>query len=120
MKCQGMTLLEVMVALVVFAVGGLALVRTLTAQTNALAELENSTFASWVAENQMVDVRLSTTRPNLSGESGQVSMAGRTYYWHWQGVETSDPLFRALDMAVRDKEKAVDPRITLRSYIAKQ
>lgn len=115
-----MTLLEVMVALVVFVVAGLALMRTVTSQVNALAELENSTFASWVAENKMVDVKLSTTWPSLSGESGQASMAGRTYYWHWQGVETSDPAFRAIDMVVRDQEKATDPRVTLRSYLAKQ
>lgn len=119
MNCRGMTLLEVMVAMVIFAVAGITLMKTVNEQIIALATLEDKTLASWVAENQLVSVRLAEQWPNLAWTSGQEVMAGRTYYWRWHGLETADPQFRAIDVEVRNAEKAPDPRATLRSYVSK-
>lgn len=114
-----MTLLEVMVAMAVFAIAGLTLMKTVNEQVVALATLEEKTFASWVADNQLVTVRLSGNWPNLSWSNGTEAMAGHTYYWRWHGVETSTPKFRAIDVEVRTEEKAPNPRATLRSYVSK-
>jgi general secretion pathway protein I len=114
-----MTLLEVMVAMAIFAIAGLTLMKTVTEQVVALATLEDKTFAGWVADNQLAEIKLSEKWPNLSWTSGKEEMAGRTYYWRWHGIETADPQFRAMDVEVRDEEKAVDPRATLRSYVSK-
>lgn len=114
-----MTLLEVMVAMAIFAIAGLTLMQTVTGQVVALAALEDKTFANWVADNQMVTIRVSEKWPNLSWSTGTEEMAGRTYYWRWHGVETADPQFRAIDVEVRDTEKAADPRASLRSYVSK-
>ena len=40
-------------------------------------------------------------------------------YWRWRGVETQDASFRALDVEVRNEEKAKDPRVTLRTYVSR-
>lgn len=114
-----MTLLEVMVAMAIFAIAGITLMKTVTEQVVALATLEDKTFAGWVADNQLATVRLTEKWPNLTWNNGQEEMAGRTYYWRWHGVETADPSFRAVDVEVRDTEKAPNPRATLRSYVAK-
>ena len=119
MNCRGMTLLEVMVAMAIFAIAGLTLMKTVTEQVTALAALEEKTFAGWVADNQLVTIRLTDKWPNLNWSEGTEEMAGHTYYWRWHGVETADPQFRAIDVEVRDEEKAENPRATLRSYIAK-
>lgn len=119
MNCRGMTLLEVMVAMAIFAIAGITLMKTVTEQVVALATLEDKTFASWVADNQLVTVHLAEQWPNLAWTNGQEQMAGRTYYWRWHGIETADPQFRAIDVEVRDAEKAADPRTTLRSYVSK-
>ncbi len=119
MNCRGMTLLEVMVAMAIFAIAGITLMKTVTEQVVALATLEDKTFASWVADNQLVTVHLAEQWPNLAWTNGQEQMAGRTYYWRWHGIETADPQFRAIDVEVRDAEKAPDPRATLRSYVSK-
>ncbi len=55
---RGMTLLEVLVALAVFALAGLALVRTVTGQMVALGDMEEKTLATWVVENQLVQQKL--------------------------------------------------------------
>lgn len=114
-----MTLLEVMVAMAIFAIAGITLMKTVTEQVVALAALEDKTFASWVADNQLVTLRLTEKWPNLSWSNGQEEMAGRIYYWRWQGLETADPQFRAVDVEVRNAEKAPNPRATLRSYVSK-
>lgn len=116
---RGMTLLEMMVAMAIFAIAGITVMKTVTEQVVALATLEEKTFASMVADNQLVTVKLSAAWPNLSWSDGKEDMAGKTYYWRWHGVETADPQFRAIDVEVRDAEKADNPRATLRSYVSK-
>lgn len=119
MKANGMTLLEVMVALAIFAVAGLALMQAAGGQVNGLAHLEERTFAGWVADNQMAEVQLSGKWPGLSWISGQEEMAGHTWYWRWQGVETADGDFRAVDVEVRPEEKSASPLVSLRGYVSK-
>ncbi|MGL5600939.1 MAG: type II secretion system minor pseudopilin GspI [Silvania sp.] len=119
MKQRGMTLLEVMVALVIFAGASLALMNSLGSQVRALQSMEESLFASWVAENQMVELRLTGGWPSLERQSGQQSLAGRTWYWQRQGEATRDPLLRAAEIQVRTAPQA-DPRIHLRSYFFHQ
>ncbi len=116
---QGMTLLEVLVALAVFALAGLAVVRTVTQQMAGLADLEEKTFATWVADNRMVEVSLTRSWPGLSWISGEEEMAGRTWYWRWKGVESADASFRALDVEVRSEKEAKNPRATLRTYVSR-
>ncbi len=116
---RGMTLLEVMVALAIFAVAGLAVMKSAGEQVQGLGLLEEKTLAGWVANNQLVQLRLENRWPGLAWIEGQESMAGRTWYWRWQGVETGDDRFRALDVEVRSDAKDASPRATLRTYVAR-
>ena len=93
--------------------------KTVTEQVVALATLEDKTFAGWAADNQLVTVHLPNNGLIWPGPMVREQMAGRTYYWRWHGIETADPQFRAIDVEVRDAEKATDPRATLRSYVSK-
>jgi general secretion pathway protein I len=119
MKQRGMTLLEVMVAMVIFAGASLALMNSLSSQIMALQSMEESLFSSWVAENQMVDIRLAGGWPALEKTSGKEQLAGRTWFWQRQGETTRDPLLRAVEVQVRSMPNG-DPRIELRSYFFHQ
>ncbi|RPH30135.1 type II secretion system protein GspI [Buttiauxella warmboldiae] len=119
MSQRGMTLLEVMVAMVIFAAVSLALINSLGSQTRALQSMEESLFASWVAENQMVDLRLAGGWPALEKVAGQQQLAGRSWYWQRLGEPTRDPLLRAVEIQVRSSP-GDDPRIRLRSYFFHQ
>lgn len=119
MNHRGMTLLEVMVALAIFAMAGLAVMQTVTQQLVGLSMLEEKTFAAWVADNRQVDLRLSNNWPGLSWTNGEEEMAGQTWYWRWKGVETQDGNFRALDVEVRNDAKAKNPRLSLRTYVSR-
>lgn len=83
----GMTLLEVMVALVVFSMGALAIVQSLSTQINNMPMLERKMVAQWVANNRMVEVHLrqqrskqllseGTTRGKIDG-----LFMGQNWYW---------------------------------------
>ena len=119
MSCRGMTLLEVMVALAIFALAGIAVMSSVSQQLVGLTALEEKTIATWVADNRQVEVKLRKNWPGLSWTNGKEEMAGQTWYWRWRGVETQDSSFRALDVEVRSEEKAKDPRVTLRTYVSR-
>ena len=119
MSCRGMTLLEVMVALAIFAVAGIAVMSSVSQQLVGLTALEEKTIATWVADNRQVEVKLRKNWPGLSWTNGKEEMAGQTWDWRWRGVETQDSSFRALDVEVRSEEKAKDPRVTLRTYVSR-
>ena len=100
-KQSGMTLIEVMVALVVFALAGLA----------------EKTLASWLADNQLVQLRLENRWPALSWSETTLQAAGVSWHIRWQGVETDLPQLRALDVEVRHAKSDKTPVSSLRTYV---
>ncbi|QZN94493.1 type II secretion system minor pseudopilin GspI [Symbiopectobacterium purcellii] len=116
---RGMTLLEVMVALTVFALAGLAVMKTAIYQVSTLNRLELKTFAGWVAENQQVQLKLEKRWPETRWVSGVSSLGGERWFWRWQGVETGDAQFRALDVEVRRDKNSSASDAVLRSYVVK-
>ena len=68
MKRQaGMTLIEVMVALVIFALAGLTVMQSTLQQTRQLGRMEEKILASWLADNQLVQLRLEKRWPPSAG-----------------------------------------------------
>lgn len=82
---RGFTLIEVLVALAVVAIGMAAVLEALTSSANAAVYLREKTFAQWVALNQVERVRLSTQFgqfPGTGTSTGHVRFANRS--WHWR------------------------------------
>ncbi|OSN03690.1 type II secretion system minor pseudopilin GspI [Lonsdalea iberica] len=115
MKQRGMTLLEVLVALVVFALAGLAILKTTAQQASTLGRLEEKTFAVWIAENQLTALRLEKQWPSTSWTDGSVIVAGSTWYWRYRGIDTGDDSVRAVDVEVRHGSHDATPAAVLRS-----
>ncbi|MGE4802332.1 type II secretion system minor pseudopilin GspI [Yersinia hibernica] len=119
MNCRGMTLLEVLVALVVLASAGLAIIKSTGEQVRNLSHLEKKQFAAWVAENQLVRLRLQNVWPAEHWHEGKSTMADITWHWRWRGVATSDAQVRALEIEVSQNEHYSAPLSGLRSYQVK-
>ena len=106
-KIFGFTLVEVMVALAVVAVALPALLVTLSQQLDGLRYLEDRTHAQWVAANRLAELRL-VVGAKGSLQTGRVSgteeMAGRSWYWWSEGVETEVPGFFRYEIVVSDEE----------------
>ncbi|WP_174509176.1 type II secretion system minor pseudopilin GspI [Klebsiella oxytoca] len=118
MKSQaGMTLLEVMVALVVFALAGLSVMQATLQQTRHLGRMEEKTLASWLADNQLVQLKLENHWPALRDSETTVQAAGSNWHIRWKGVETELPQLRALDVEVRHDKRDKTPIASLRTYV---
>ncbi|GAK33151.1 type II secretion system protein GspI [Iodidimonas nitroreducens] len=102
----GFTLIEVMVALGVFALAVLAL---LSAQTQSLVTsggVRDRALAQIVAENQMV---LWMSQPQLSGpgiDQGRIEEAGMLWIWTGRIIATADPAISRIEIDVRRVEES--------------
>lgn len=85
---RGFTLIEVIVALFVVALGMGALLATLTSSADTMAHLRDRSFAQWIALNRISEVRLSASRPGVGVSEGRIDYAGAS--WRWR-QEVSSP-----------------------------
>lgn len=92
-KEQGMTLLEVMVALVIFSTAALALMNSVSLNVRFTHGLGDSLQASWVAENQLAEAKLSNTPLPDALQTGTEIMGGRSWIWRKQRVKTAENRF---------------------------
>jgi len=85
---NGFTLLEMLVALAIFSLAGLALVRLQAVSARSAGDLRHRTMAQLVARNLMIE-RLTDPRPPAKGATdGIIENAGRP--WHW--IQTVGPI----------------------------
>ncbi|WP_260260141.1 type II secretion system minor pseudopilin GspI [Vibrio intestinalis] len=113
---RGMTLLEVLVALAIFALSAMAIVRSVGQHINTLTLMESKTFAAMVADNQMAKVVLQPK--GLTRKQGKEEMANRTWYWTITPLKTQDGLIRAFEVTVSDTKKGA-PIVSVRGYVPK-
>ncbi|MGY5451711.1 type II secretion system minor pseudopilin GspI [Agarivorans sp. MS3-6] len=120
MKTQaGMTLLEVMVALAVLAIAGTAVMKSASENLRSLSYLEDKSFALWIADNQMAELKLSNTWPGTSSKKGTTRFADNDWHWRSQGVATADSNFIAVTISVyrNAEEKTALAEVT--SYVSR-
>ncbi|OLQ86070.1 type II secretion system protein GspI [Vibrio panuliri] len=111
---RGLTLLEVLVALAIFALSAMALIRSVGQHINTLSLMEDKTFAAMVANNQIALVMLNPK--GLSKRSGKEQLAQRDWYWTITPVSTQQGLIRAFDVEVAREAKG-EAIVSVRSYV---
>ncbi|SDH76489.1 general secretion pathway protein I [Vibrio xiamenensis] len=116
-NARGMTLLEVLIALAIFATAAIAIIRSVSQHINTLTYLEEKTFASLVVDNQMAKVMLGEGA--LTKQKGKEEMAGRTWYWQITPVKTANNLLQAFTVSVAASEKGA-PILSVSSYVEPQ
>lgn len=99
-KKRGMTLLEVLVALAVFALAGGAIITTVTNSMNGITGLQESYFSQMVADNVIAEFKLTRRWPNNSWVTSKTEFAGKTWYYRYRGQSTQDVNFKALEVEV--------------------
>ena len=85
MKKNGFTLLEILVALFIFALTGTALMKAAADHIRGVTVVEEVTFATWVANNRLTQLNISGQWPPANNAKGQVELGGKTWYRHWNG-----------------------------------
>lgn len=78
MKNSGFTLLEVMIAITIFALVASTLSQTTSIAVGNQLNLEDRMIASWIAENQIIELR-SVPWQDIKTESKEVEFANRKW-----------------------------------------
>ena len=118
-KQNGFTLIEVMLAVAVFAIAGVALLGAAQNNFDNLSRLEQKVVANWVASNQLTAGALDTTWPPKNNRKGQVEMAGSTWYWQQKVANTQDNNLRQVTIEVRKLQDDEKPLTELVTYLAR-
>ncbi len=120
---KGFTLLEVLVALVFVAIVLTGLVKGVGENVNNANELQDKTFAQWVAVNKINEWRLQNLFPAISRTTGEQMMGEQEWYWASQVIKTEDKNIRRVELSVyKDEEsrnKNLQPVIRLTSFLSK-
>ncbi|MBL4940687.1 MAG: type II secretion system minor pseudopilin GspI [Colwellia sp.] len=115
----GFTLIEVMLAMAVFAIAGVALLSAASNNARNIGHLESIMFANWVASNQLVEISLATQWPPKNNLKGEVELAGRDWFWQQKVIKTTDKDMRAIVMEIRLKEDDELAVSSLMAYVSK-
>jgi general secretion pathway protein I len=105
---RGFTLIEVLVALAIVAIGMAAVLSTLTSSASTVIYMRDKTLANWVALNHIAEQRLLPQVPPLGKSDGDVDYAGQKWHWHQEVVETQVKGMVRMDVRVRPADSKAD------------
>jgi general secretion pathway protein I len=116
----GMTLLEVMVALLIFSLTATAIMKAASEHLTGVGQIEEITFATWVVNNRLTQLNIDTTWPVKNNLKGKQEMAGRVWYWQQKVSKTSDAEMVQVEVSVGLDEQYQDTVTSASTFIAKQ
>lgn len=97
---KGFTLLEVLVAMAIFAsVAAVVLGASARSLQNA-SRLEEKAMASWIAENRLTEMQFAKDPPQLGSDSRSLTYAGRDWQLYSETERTSVPALRRVSVWV--------------------
>ncbi len=115
-RSVGFTLIEILVALVVIAIGMSAALKLSNQNIILQTELENRTYANWVAENLVIQMKLQKVM-ETGVIKGSDNMAGRIWYWQADIKPTFDADVLQLRMRVSIKKSLENTLADITAYL---
>ncbi|MBA3836725.1 MAG: type II secretion system protein GspI [Zymomonas sp.] len=112
-RSRGFTLIEMMVALAVFSLAALALIRLEGATVRSAATLETALMAQIVARNVAVEALTDPTPPTRGNLGGSETNGGRAWRWQRLAAPIGDQGALRLDVSVSDASGAVVGQLTM-------
>jgi general secretion pathway protein I len=108
-RFRAFTLVEVMVALAIIALSLTAVAAKMGRMIDTSNSMRERTYASWIAQNKITELRLANVLPEVSATSGEVEYANST--WRWRAVISEsgiENLFRVdVSISYADGENVV-------------
>jgi len=119
MKDQGFTLLEVMIALAVLAIGAAGFMSASNQSLRQYNALEVRFFASWIADNKITELRSIHTWADYGATDEKVTMAGRQWEVHTAISLTPNAGIRKVEVTVSDEEYLKTAPLLLTGFLGK-
>ncbi|MGH8209213.1 MAG: type II secretion system minor pseudopilin GspI [Steroidobacteraceae bacterium] len=105
---QGFTLIEVLVALAIVALGMAAVLGALTSSASTVIYMRDKTLAQWVALNHIAEQRLLPQMAQIGNTDGDVDYAGQKWHWRQETVATAVQGMIRMDVMVRPADSKAD------------
>ena len=119
-NCQGFTLLEVIIALGIVAIGILAVSRVITGFAETTITLEQRMLAGWVASNRLETLRILKSSPVPGTTHGSEEMADQVWYFRETTTVTADPHLFRVDITVFTDQEETEEAGSLYGYLLNQ
>jgi general secretion pathway protein I len=97
---KGFTLIEVLVALAVIAIGLSALMSAISGTASASGYLRLKAQAQWIALNRLIEVRLNMQKFATSTDTGELDYAGQHWHYDTRYFDTSIPTMQRVVVRV--------------------
>ena len=104
----GFTLIEVLAALVIVALGMLGVIEAVTQNARNGSYLREKTLAHWIAMNVITERRLQPSPPDIAETSDEIEYAGARWRWTLRVSETPVESMRRMDVFVRPADAPED------------
>ena len=117
-RSKGFTLLEVMIAVTVFAVIATTISQTTSQSVNNLLYLQEKTLAAFVAENKLAEIRLGPF-PNVTNSNDVIHMASREWRVNTKIENMEQASLRKITISVANAQDKDANLITLEAYRGK-
>ncbi|HEY7642540.1 MAG TPA: type II secretion system minor pseudopilin GspI [Steroidobacteraceae bacterium] len=101
---RAFTLIEVMVALLIVAIGMLGAIQAVSQSAGNSGYMRDKSLANWVAMNRLTEVRLQKSAPAVAKSSDEVEMGGRKWKWTMEVTQTQVESMRRIEISVRPAE----------------
>jgi general secretion pathway protein I len=114
----GFTLIEVLAALVIVALGMMAAIQAVTQSARNGTYLREKTLAHWIGMNVITERRLQSSPPDVAESTGRVEFAGQQWQWGMKVTQTQVASLRRMDVAVRraDAPDGATPLATVSGF----
>jgi general secretion pathway protein I len=99
-RLAGFTLLEVMVALVIISLALAGVAGSMGQMIDTANTMRDRTYASWIAQNKITEMRLSSALPEVGESSGEEDYANTTWAWSAEVSETGIENLMKVDVSV--------------------
>lgn len=99
-RSSGFTLIEAVVALLIVALGMIAVFTQLGQFASNASYLQDKTLASWIASNRLTELSLQGSWPEIGQEEDEIEFAGRDWHYVVEISETDVPNLRRADVTV--------------------
>ena len=115
---RGMTLIEVLVALVVIGMAMAAMIKSVDSGVVNTTYLEERSFAHWVAMNRDTELQLNGAGAGIAWQEAE--MAGHDWQVRTEVKATNDPFILRAEISVFLNRDDQSPRAQLTSYLVKR
>ncbi|MDX1755554.1 MAG: type II secretion system minor pseudopilin GspI [Marinobacter sp.] len=97
---KGFTLIEVLVALLVFGLIGTAAAQVGSQYITSYERVRDKTLALWIADNRMNEFRLADTFPDISESTEDLDFGQYRWQVHTSVKGTAEPTIRRIDITI--------------------